>query len=105
MTSWSVVTDSLYCALLMSLLLGKPYRMTEIEMAYPDFEMYMFRQACTWSSFTIDREEFVWNYKTFLSEHSITIGHKYSEMNLIPSFFNSEPSSSHTLPNERSILV
>ncbi|ELT96302.1 hypothetical protein CAPTEDRAFT_221016 [Capitella teleta] len=46
--------------------MGKPYRMTEIELAYPDFEVYMFRQACTWSSFTIDRDDYHWNYKTFL---------------------------------------
>ena len=47
-------------------LAGKPYRLTQIELAYPDFEVYMFRQACTWSSFTIDRQDYHWNYKTFL---------------------------------------
>jgi len=47
-------------------LTGKPYRLTEVEMAYPDYKMYMFRQACTWSSFTVDREDIAWTYKTFL---------------------------------------
>lgn len=46
--------------------MGKPYRLTQVEIGYPDFLTRMFRQACTWSSFTIDRNDINWNYRTFL---------------------------------------
>ncbi|KAK2170127.1 hypothetical protein LSH36_4g10029 [Paralvinella palmiformis] len=45
---------------------GRPFRLTQIELAYPDPDMYMFRQACSWNSFTIDREKFNWAYNTFI---------------------------------------
>ena len=45
---------------------GKPYRLTSVELALPNPEGYMFRQACSFYSFTLDRENFHWNYKTFL---------------------------------------
>lgn len=54
-----------YCLLLLK---GKPYRLTNVEMALPEPEMYMFKQACSWYSFTLNRENFHWNYKTFLCE-------------------------------------
>ena len=39
-------------------------------MALPNPEGYMFRQACSFYSFTLDREEFHWNYKTFLRKYT-----------------------------------
>ena len=55
-----------------NVLTGKPYRLTNVEMAYPNYRMNMFRQACTWTSFTINRNDVKWNYKTFLRETLFT---------------------------------
>lgn len=47
--------------------LSKPYRLIpQKEFNLPDFLDRKFRQACTWSSFTIDRRNFEWTYSTFI---------------------------------------
>ena len=45
---------------------GRPYRHVSSEQALPNFLHKKFRQACAWSSFTIDRDDFAWKYKTFI---------------------------------------
>lgn len=49
---------------------GKPYRLIDKELTLPDYLGRKFRQACTWSSFTIDRNDVAWTYKTFICEFS-----------------------------------
>lgn len=46
--------------------IGRPYRLTEMERADPKHREKIFRLACTWSSFTINREDVNWMYNTFL---------------------------------------
>ena len=48
---------------------GKPYRVTSIEMGSDDYLFKKFRQACTWSSFTFDRNNVDWKYETFLCKY------------------------------------
>ncbi|KAK2182820.1 hypothetical protein NP493_335g04014 [Ridgeia piscesae] len=46
--------------------MGRPYRQVPGEQALPNFLHKKFRQACAWSSFTIDRNNTAWKYKTFI---------------------------------------
>ena len=48
--------------------LGKPYRLVPGEENQPLFLERKFRQACVWSSFTIDRTKTAWKYNVFLCE-------------------------------------
>ncbi|CAH1772900.1 unnamed protein product [Owenia fusiformis] len=46
--------------------MGKPFRITKDEMDQPNFMVRKFRQACTWSSFTFDRDNVEWKYRTYI---------------------------------------
>lgn len=46
--------------------LSKPYRLSSAEMDRSDYLLRKFRQTCTWTSFTINREDFNWKYNTFV---------------------------------------
>ena len=53
--------------------LGRPYRQVPGEQALPNFLHKKFRQACAWSSFTIDRNNTAWKYKTFICKYKTFI--------------------------------
>lgn len=47
--------------------------MTDAEMSQPDYLERKFRQACTWSSFTIDRDNIDWTYQTFVRKYQANV--------------------------------
>lgn len=46
--------------------MGRPFRLTSSERDSPDHLDRKFRQACTWSSFTFNRNDMNWKYNTFV---------------------------------------
>lgn len=47
--------------------MSKPYRVSPAQRTRPDWMERIFRQACTWSSFTLNRDEAAdWRYYTFI---------------------------------------
>jgi hypothetical protein len=46
--------------------MSKPYRLSSWEMGLPNYLERKFRQACTWSSFTLNRDKTDWVYYTFI---------------------------------------
>jgi len=50
---------------------GKPYRVSPAQRARPDWKERIFRQACTWSSFTLNRDDTDWRYYTFIRQLSV----------------------------------
>lgn len=50
---------------------GKPYRLGQQQLSRPDWMERIFRQACTWSSFTLNRDDTAWRYYTFIRKVSL----------------------------------
>lgn len=46
--------------------MSKPYRVSPMQRSRPDWMERIFRQACTWSSFTLNRDDTDWRYYTFI---------------------------------------
>jgi hypothetical protein len=62
--------------------MSKPYRLGTQQTSRPDWQERIFRQACTWSSFTLNREDTAWRYYTFIlnppAPVACPIGGRYS---------------------------
>ncbi|ESN92410.1 hypothetical protein HELRODRAFT_115911 [Helobdella robusta] len=46
--------------------MSKPYRLTLAQSKAPDSKERIFRQTCTWSAFTLNRDDTAWRYYTFI---------------------------------------
>ena len=53
-------------------LAGRPVRLIPTEVSQDDFLSLKFRQACSWSAFTIDRNEIDWVYNVFVRESTLS---------------------------------